>query len=110
MPVPFLMVYSSRPGRAGASDIIYRRAASQYYRVDVAGTKHVDFTDMNYWGGPLRERGAFGDMAPARAAEVTRTVVREYFGQEILGHESPLLSGRTKWTDVTVALLPKQKK
>lgn len=110
LPVPFLMVYSSRPGRAGASDIIYRRAASKYYRVDVAGTKHVDFTDMNYWGGPLRERGAFGDMTPARAAEVTRTVVREYFGQEILGHKSPLLSGQTRWADVTVAQLHRPKK
>jgi hypothetical protein len=32
---PFLMVYSERPGRAGASDPIYRRAAHPYYRVDV---------------------------------------------------------------------------
>jgi len=102
MPVPFLMVYSGRPGRVGASDIIYRRAASTYYRIDVAGTKHLDFTDMNYWGGPLRQRGAYGDITPERAAEVTRTVVREYFGQEILGQVSPLLSGRTKWADVVV--------
>jgi hypothetical protein len=103
MPVPFLMVYSGRPGRAGASDLIYRRAASKYYRVDVAGTRHLDFTDMNYWGGPLRERGAYGEIAPARAAEVTRAIVREYFGQEILGQPSSLLAGRAKWPDVTVA-------
>ena len=103
MPVPFLMVYSGRPGRAGASDLIYRRSASQYTRVDVAGTKHLDFTDMNFWGGPLRQRGAYGDIAPARAAEVTRAIVREFFGQEILGQKSPLLSGQAKWADVTVA-------
>jgi hypothetical protein len=42
-----------------------------------------------------------------RAAEVTRTVVREYFGQEILGQASPLLSGQTKWPDVTVTQLRK---
>ncbi len=107
MPVPFLMVYSGRPGRAGASDPIYRRAASKYYRVNVAGTKHLDFTDMNYWGGPLLQRGAYGDITPARAAEVTRTVVREFFGQEILGQQSPLLSGQTRWADVTVAELRK---
>ena len=35
MPKPFLMVYSERPGRAGASDPIYRRSAHPYYRVDV---------------------------------------------------------------------------
>lgn len=107
MPAPFLMVYSGRPGRASASDPIYRRAASKYFHVDVAGTKHLDFTDMNYWGGPLRQRGAYGDIVPARAAEVTRTVVREYFDQEILSVKSPLLSGQTKWPDVTVAELRK---
>jgi hypothetical protein len=35
---PFLMVYSARQGRIGASDAIYRRSASPYYRVDVDGT------------------------------------------------------------------------
>ena len=107
MPVPFLMVYSGRPGRAGASDLIYRRSASKYVRVDVAGTKHIDFTDMNFWGGPLRQRGAYGEITPDRAAEVTRAIVREFFGQEILGQKSPLLSGQTKWTDVTVVELRK---
>ena len=107
MPAPFLMVYSGRPGRAGASDLVYRRSASTYYRVDVAGTKHLDFTDLNYWGGPLRQRGAYGDITPPRAAEITRTVVREFFGQEILGQPSPLLSGQTRWADVTVAELRK---
>ena len=50
MPAPFLMVYSGRPGRAGASDLIYRRSASKYYRVDVADTLHIDFSEMNYVG------------------------------------------------------------
>ena len=60
---------------------------------------------MNYWGGPLRQRGAYGDITPARAAAVTRTVVREYFGQEILGQASPLLSGQTQWAGVSVTQL-----
>src|SRR4029077_11856309 len=29
---PFMMVYSARPGRVGASDAIYGRASSRYYR------------------------------------------------------------------------------
>ena len=103
MPAPFLMVYSGRAGRAGASDIIYRGAASKYYRVDVKDTLHLDFTDMNFWGGPLRQRGAYGAIAPARAAEVTRAIVREYFAQEILGQKSGLLSGEQQWDGVTVA-------
>ena len=92
MPAPFLMVYSGRAGRAGASDLIYRRAASKYYRVDVAGTLHLDFSDMNFWGGPIAKR-AFGPIGAERAAELTRLIAREYFGQELLGRKSLLLSG-----------------
>jgi predicted dienelactone hydrolase len=102
MPAPFLMVYSGRAGRAGASDIIYRRSASKYYRVDVKDTLHLDFSDMNYWGGPLRQRGAYGKIDPGRAAEITRLVVREFFGQEILKQPSAFLSGKQPMTDVTV--------
>ena len=91
-PAPFLMVYSARPGRAGASDYIYGRAASKYYRVDVADTLHVDFTEMNFWGGPLQQRGAFGRIAPARALELTRVIARSFFGQEILKQRSTMFS------------------
>ena len=37
---PVLMTYSARRGRIGASDVVYRRSASRYYRVDVADTLH----------------------------------------------------------------------
>jgi predicted dienelactone hydrolase len=100
-PAPFLMVYSGRAGRAGASDIIYRRAASKYYRVDVDGTLHLDFTDMNFWGGPIAKR-AFGPIGAAKAADVTRQIVREFFAQELQGRESALLSGKSKVDGVTV--------
>lgn len=101
MPAPFLMVYSARP-RLGASDIIYQRAASKYYRVEVKDTQHIDFSDINFWGGPLRERGAFGKIEPAQAAAITRTIVREFFAQEILKQPSPLLSGKQALPGVTV--------
>ncbi len=106
MPAPFLMVYSARPGRAGASDIIYRRAASKYYRVDVKDTLHIDFSDMNYWA-PLRQRGASGKMPAARASEITRMVVREFFGQEILKQPSAFLRGKQSLADVTVVEVKK---
>jgi predicted dienelactone hydrolase len=105
-PAPFLMVYSGRPGRAGASDIIYRRAASKYYRVDVKDTLHLDFSDMNYWGGPIAKR-AFGAIGAPRAAEVTRTIVREFFGQEVLNQPSALLSGKASLEGVTVSQVRK---
>lgn len=101
-PAPLLMVYSARPGRMGASDYIYSRAASRYYRVDVANTLHVDFTEMNFWGGPLRQRGAFGTIEPARALELTRLVARSFFGQEILKQPSTLFSDRQPIPGLTV--------
>jgi predicted dienelactone hydrolase len=104
MPAPFLMVYSGRTGRAGASDVIYKRAASKYYRVDVKDSMHLDFTDMNFWGGPLRQRGAYGKIDPARATEITRLVVREFFEQEILKQPSAFLSGKVPLPDVTVTV------
>ena len=107
MPAPFLMVYSGRAGRAGANDIIYQRAASKYYRVDVSDTMHLDFTDMNFWGGPLRQRGAYGKIDPARAAEITRLVVRDFFAQEILKRPSAFLAGRQQMPGVAVIEIKK---
>ena len=99
---PFLMVYSARPGRAGASDAIYRRAAAPYYRIDVGKTLHLDFSDMIFWGGPLHDRGALGTLAPVRAAEITRAIVRQYFDQMLSSRRSPLLAGESTFPEVTV--------
>jgi len=102
MPRPFLMVYSGRPGRLGASDVVYRRAARRYYRVDVRDTRHLDFCDMTFWGGPLRDRPVLGTLAPERVHAITSAVVREYFDQELLGRRSKLLSGETSFPEVSV--------
>jgi predicted dienelactone hydrolase len=102
---PFLMVYSERPGRAGASDPIYRRAASPYYRVDVRGTLHLDFSDLIFWGGMLRERRALGTIAPERATEITRTIVREYFDQTLRERPSGLLAGKVPFPEVKVRIV-----
>lgn len=98
------MVYSARPGRAGASDPIYRRAASPYIRVDVRDTLHLEWSDLVFWGGPLRERPLLGPIAPARVTEITRAVVRQFFDQELLGQRSPLLAGQPAYPEVTVTI------
>jgi fermentation-respiration switch protein FrsA (DUF1100 family) len=106
MPRPFLMVYSARPGRVGASDAIYRRAAHPYIRVDVRDTGHLEFSDMVFWDGPLQARKLLGPLPAARAIEVTRTIVRQYFDQELRGRRSPLLSGAAPIPEVTVTMPP----
>lgn len=101
---PFMMVYSARPGRVGASDAIYRQAASRYYRADVGETKHLDFTDMVFWA-PLRQRQALGTLDPIRATAITRQLVREYFDQELRGRPSPLLGRSAALTGVEITEL-----
>ena len=100
---PFLMVYSARPGRLGASDEIYRRGARPYYRVDVRDTRHLDFSDMAFWGGPLRQRpGPLGSIEPVRVDEITRVIVREYFDHQLLGRRSAMLAGTPRFPEVSV--------
>ena len=94
MQKPFMMVYSARPGRLGANDPIYRTAARPYHRADVTDTRHLDFTDMVFWGGPLRERPMLGTIAPARVTEITRVLVRRFFDQELLGQRAALTGAR----------------
>ena len=103
---PFLMVYSARSGRAGASDAVYGRSASPYTRVDVRETTHLDFTDLAYWGGPLAARRLPGALAPDRVTTILRTVVREFFDRELLERDSPLLSGNGSIPEITVRRLP----
>ncbi len=108
LSVPFLMVYSARKGRVGASDAIYRRAATRYDRVDVQNTLHADFSDMILWGVPLRQ-GALGTIAPLRAVEITRAVVRQFFDQELRGKPSPLLAGKETFPEVSVRSFTREK-
>jgi len=101
MQRPFMMVYSARPGRVGANDPIYRTAARPYYRADVKDTRHLDFTDMVFWGGPLRERPILGTLPPGRVTEITRLLVRRYFDQELLGQRAALSGALAPLSEVT---------
>jgi hypothetical protein len=91
-PTPFLMVYATRPGRVGLSDLIYSKGAS-YCRAVLDGTLHLNFGDWQYWEEPARIRQALGTLAPARATEIVHRLVLEFFGQVLDGVPSPLLAG-----------------
>jgi hypothetical protein len=99
---PLLMVHSSRPGRVGGSDPIYRRSASEYLRADVRDALHLDFTELPAWGGPWRERGLAGAIPSGRAIEIVRTLAREFFDQELLDRRSALLAGDRSEPGLTV--------
>ena len=74
--------------------------------MDVRDTGHLEFSDMVFWGGPLRERPVLGAIAPGRAVEVTRAIVRQYFDERLLGKRSPLLAGEPLFPEVTVRTVP----
>jgi predicted dienelactone hydrolase len=107
---PFLMVYSARQGRAGASDVIYERGASPYYRTDIRDTLHLDFSDMVFWGAAFGERKILGAQKPARTTEITRALVREFFDLHLLEKPSPLLSGKTGLPELTISTFTGAKK
>jgi pimeloyl-ACP methyl ester carboxylesterase len=98
---PLLMVYSARRGRAGASDVVYKRAALPYYRVDVADTLHLDFTDMVVWPA-LRAKNATGAIDGNRAIAITRAIVREFFDLQLRSRRSALLAGDRQLAGVEV--------
>jgi len=57
---------------------------------------------MIFWGGPLRERNAFGALAPERVTAITRAIVLQYFDQVFLDRPSTLLEGKASFPEVTV--------
>ncbi len=91
---PFLMIYSERQGRIGASDVIYRHSRAKYQSVVVAGTRHADLADYVLYGSVVREMMVSGPVVPAVATGIVRRVVREWFDQELRGRSSALLGGQ----------------
>jgi predicted dienelactone hydrolase len=101
-PRPFLMVYATRPGRVGVSDLIYRGGAS-YWRAVLDGTLHLNFGDWQYWDPPARIAQALGPIAAARSTEIVHRLVREFFGQVLDGVRSPLLAGEAVYPELAVS-------
>ena len=106
-PRPFLMVYATRPGRVGVSDLVYAKGAS-YWRAVVDGTLHVNFGDWQYWDPPMSFAEALGPISAARSTEIVHRLVREFFGQVLDGVPSPLLAGAAVFPELQVQRLAPQ--
>ncbi len=99
---PFLMLYTERDGRVGASDAIYRNTRAPYWRAVLARSRHLDPSDWALFGPGLRRGGGFGTVAPGDAVRLTNRLVLEWFDQELRGRRSPLLSGARREPGLTV--------
>jgi dienelactone hydrolase len=72
------------------------------YRVFVAGTQHLDFSDQPLLP-PLRRGSYTGPIAPMRIQQIVRESVLQFFDQSLRGEASTLLqSDQRQFSDVTV--------
>lgn len=101
---PFLMVYSSRVGRIGVSDPIYKKGRS-YWRAVLDKSLHLNFGDWQYWEPPARMSGALGAIDGVRSGVIVNQLVREFFSAYLDGARPPLLRGEKVFEELTVRRL-----
>lgn len=99
---PFLMVYATRPGRVGVSDLIYGRSDSAW-RAVIEGTLHLNFGDFQYRQGAQRLNASLGTISAERATTIVHRLVREWFDHWLGGMDSPLLAGERVFAEVSVS-------
>jgi predicted dienelactone hydrolase len=99
---PFLMVYATRPGRVGVSDLIYGRSDSAW-RAVIEGTLHLNFGDFQYRDGVQRLDASLGAISAERATTIVHRLVREWFDQWLGGKKSPLLGGSNEFAELKVS-------
>lgn len=89
---PFLMVYASRAGRIGVSDLIYGRSESAW-RAVIAGTLHLNFGDFQYRTDSSPFAEWLGPITAERATLIVHRLVREWFDWQLSGRRSALFDG-----------------
>jgi hypothetical protein len=99
---PVLMVYATRPGRVGVSDLIYGRSDAAW-RAVIDGTLHLNFGDWQYRQGTQRLNGSLGPIPADRATAIVHQLVREWFDQWLGGKKSPLLADSNEFAELQVA-------
>lgn len=101
---PFLMVYSSRVGRIGVSDPIYKKGRS-YWRAVLDKSLHLNFGDWQYWEPPARMSGALGAIDGVRSGVIVNQLVRDFFSAYLDGARPALFRGEEVFEELTVRRL-----
>lgn len=102
---PLLMLYTERPGRVGASDVLYRDVAAPYWRAVLADARHLDPSDWPLFGPQLRRGPGFGPIPPDEAVRRTNALLVAWFDHTLRGRPSPLLAGARPIPGLTVRRL-----
>lgn len=98
---PFLMVYGSRPGRVGVSDVVYDKGAA-YWRAVVDGALHLNFGDWQYWPADSPVASSLGSLGAEACTAIVHRVVREFLDRTLRRAPAPLFSGRASLPSLTL--------
>ena len=98
---PFLMVYGSRPGRIGVSDIVYDKGAD-YWRAVVDGALHLNFGDWMYWPADSPVAASLGSLSAEACTMIVHRVVREFLDRTLRRVPAPLYAGRATLPALTL--------
>ena len=95
------MVYGSRPGRIGVSDIVYDKGAD-YWRAVVDGALHLNFGDWMYWPADSPVAASLGSLSAEACTMIVHRVVREFLDRTLRRVPAPLYAGRATLPALTL--------
>ncbi len=98
---PLLMVYGSRAGRIGVSDVAYDRGA-EYWRAVIDGALHLNFGDWMYWPADSPVAASLGALSAEACTTVVHRVVREFLDRTLRRTPAPLFEGRASLPALTL--------
>lgn len=110
-PRPIMLVYSGAAPWMNHS--VFAGSAGPAYQLFIAGSQHMDFSDLAQfspllqWTASDAPAAPFGAIDPRRMREITAAYVGAFFDQHLLGRESPLLDGASEqFPEVTIETKP----
>lgn len=91
MDRPFMMATSGE--NTGMNGSLIRRSNAPTYRLSVAGSTHLDFTDLTLVSPLFRWAGYLGPTSGEHMSNITNAYTLAFFDRHLLGANSPLLEG-----------------
>jgi predicted dienelactone hydrolase len=89
--VPFMMMYSETA--PGMNDFVLDRMTACGYRLKVANSQHLNYTDFNLVGSLFKSLKALGTIDSGKMERIMNSYLLAFFDQTLKGIPSPLLQG-----------------
>ncbi|MEM9488090.1 MAG: hypothetical protein AAGC55_03040, partial [Myxococcota bacterium] len=89
---PYMMLLNEEAG-AFVNSFMLRRSRDTVYRLTVADTTHLDFSDFTTLSSTFRHIGMLGAISTERVVAITNTYMVGFLDKHLKGREVPLLDG-----------------